>query len=621
MITLGCSHATDTDTIDLQQTPATNPKASLKLVTKPAEGRDTDSYVFTFTSATDARSEQGQITGILRDAIASLTSHNVQAVRKAQPNPSAQAGQTSNTNVRPVSALIKPVDSWYDDNNLKNDAALQRSLLEADPMLLQRFTESSRDRPESITVLQFSLQFWSSRLHLLRAHAIEKAQNQSDYNVLPEIKERITPAQREGEPDTKVLELSADQIKLLFKQYPVIRMAYNDNVPKINAGKFWNDFFNSRLLKKLRGHRLTDQDKADPIFDKYLDYREAGPATNIHIPHFIDLEGNEQNHSQKKGNQPEAEMRPGTHEKVPILRMLNGLSDKLLSAVAPSDGEAHAPVGLDEEAYDQLQLRDLQAYDGDNRVKLNIADQKQFLSQDSSDQLSADAIRYSNQSPAHTLAKTRAMLDFSTSPNAPMTNVDLAKEIGGLDDSDDSDDEADVGGDARPTHAVGFGKRSALTAASVSMCKSLHDHKSEEPIASAATFGLSQGTFDELTMTQHTTIEFLHFFWTLYLSGDGARTGELAGLIETLDKSTDSIQAVGKRAEDERSVSVKRIDQQIQSARDGSAKRRRLELELERLGGGDKAVRKIMAPTIQALSEATRQYRVTYEAQTAAASV
>ena len=51
-----------------------------------------------------------------------------------------------------------------------------------------RPTQSLREKPETVTVPQFTAQFWSTRLHLLRAHAIEKAQKEGEYNVLPEIK-------------------------------------------------------------------------------------------------------------------------------------------------------------------------------------------------------------------------------------------------------------------------------------------------------------------------------------------------------------------------------------------------------------------------------------------------
>ena len=157
----------------------------------------------------------------------------------------------------------KASDGWYDDNRLRSDFDLQRSLLEANQVLRQRFNESLRDKPESITISQFSTQFWSTRLHLLRAHAIEKAQTQGDYNVLPEIKFKRVPAEKEGEPDKLMLNLAKEQINLIFKQYAVVRQAYNDNVPQIDQNAFWSRFFTSRLLKKLKGEKITDQDSTD----------------------------------------------------------------------------------------------------------------------------------------------------------------------------------------------------------------------------------------------------------------------------------------------------------------------------------------------------------------------
>ena len=49
----------------------------------------------------------------------------------------------------------------------------------------------------------------------------------------------------------------------------------------------------------------------------------------------MDIEGNEQNLSQKKGNAPDLTMRPTRTENVPIIKTLNSLSLKLVDLVAP----------------------------------------------------------------------------------------------------------------------------------------------------------------------------------------------------------------------------------------------------------------------------------------------
>lgn len=81
---------------------------------------------------------------------------------------------------------------------------------------------------------------------------------------------------------------------------------------------------------------------------------------SAHVPHIIDIEGNEENHSQRKGNQPDFTMRPSSVDRVPIIRTLNNLSEKLLLKVAPNDVDPSLPIGVDEETYNELALRDLQ---------------------------------------------------------------------------------------------------------------------------------------------------------------------------------------------------------------------------------------------------------------------
>ena len=342
----------------MQQTPATSAKIALKVVVQSAGSPESENHVFSFLSAT-GRQEQETITGVLRDAISAVKAGTTKLpAAPALPAVQDDSGQSAAMAIaQAVSAgAKKATEGWYDDNSLKNDIDLQRSLLSTNEALRQRFNESLRDKPESISISQFSTQFWSTRLHHLRAHAIEKAQTQGDYNVLPEIKFKRITAEREGEPDKLMLNLAKEQVKLIFKQYPIVREAYNDNVPQIDQNQFWSRFFMSRLLKRLKGEKITDQDGPDPIFDKYLEFRESAPKNTAPVPNFIDLEGNEQNHSQRKGNRPDETMRPGNLDKVPILRVLNNLSEKMLSQVAPADGDTHGPVGMDAVSYTHLTL-------------------------------------------------------------------------------------------------------------------------------------------------------------------------------------------------------------------------------------------------------------------------
>lgn len=514
-----------------------------------------------------------------------------------------------------VSAIPKAADSWYDDARLKSDIELQRSLLEANPALRSRFEESLRDRPASISIVQFSTQFWSTRLHLLRAHAIEKAQYQGDYNVLPEIQFKRIPAEKDGEPDKLMLNLAKEQVKLIFKQYPLVREAYNANVPQMDQNTFWSRFFMSRLLKKLKGEKITDADAPDPVFDRYLGYREKGPTNIGYIPHFIDLEGNEQNHSQRQGNRPDETMRPGSFEKVPILRVLNNLSEKMMAQVAPADGALHGPIGMDEDTYNELQLRDLQDEVGDNRVTLNIKDQQRLLAGEKGNKKSNEAVLYSRQSPNEVLAALRSELQPSSRDSFGIGSLSLEQAIGVQEDSDDSDDEVDDQGGRAQRQSTRIGSRGSLKDATKDILSSISTRRALASVDPMSTLELSQSTFDTVAMTNNTTIEFLHYFWTLFLSGDGSRSNELAKLVETLDKSVDRLAAVSKMAEDEKAQKVDRLKRQMQTLNERSNKRRRLEVDLGSIGGGRRVVEEMTAPTMKALATATGQYRKAFEEQ------
>ena len=52
-----------------------------------------------------------------------------------------------------------------------------------------------------------------------------------------------------------------------------------------------------------------------------------------------------------------------------------------------------------------------------------------------------------------------------------------------------------------------------------------------------------------LTMTHNPTVEFLHYFHTVFRSGDPERAGELATLAQTLESSVRRVEAVAEEAE------------------------------------------------------------------------
>lgn len=581
----------------------------LKIFAQAPGATALETHVFSFTSTSTARAEA--------DAIKDALSAAIQAAKSGAATPlGGGVGGGTSAAMAIASAVAstpgsgRDLNTWYDDGRLKSDVELQQSLLKADPVLSKTLVESLRTKPESITNSQFTSQFWSTRVHMLRAHAIEKNQTRGAYNVLSTIKPRTV--------DNAVrLSISKEQIQLIFNQHPLVKRVYDENVPKLSEEAFWSRFFQSRLFKKLKGEKIGESDPTDPVLDRYLRHDEDAEhhkrLLSAHVPHIIDIEGNEENHSQRKGNQLDWTMRPASADKVPIIRTLNTLSEKIMSHVAPADVDPSQPIGMDEETFNELALRDLQGDAEENRIILRIKDQTRFLSDaaDKENNLSADARLYAKQDPRKVLALLRK--DLSPDDNDAAT-LNLDQAIGAdLDsDSDDADD-ADAP-TPRPTHV---GSKSRLAGATAQILAAIQQRRSQtadddnitqsSPTTSTTTTGLSPTLFDRLSLTHATTTEFLHHFWAAFLSGDAERAGEVAKLVESLSRAMDRIRAVADDAEKERAAEIERVRRQVKEVYERTG--RKMRVRLEEVGGGRGVVERMMGPTVRAIEVAGERYR------------
>jgi len=455
-------------------------------------------------------------------------------------------------------------DDQVSNARLIADINLQKSLLESSPELRQRFNESLKAKPNTITISQFSSEFWSSRVHMLRAHAIEKSQRQGAYNVLSEIKTK----------DGK-LNLSREQIQLIFKQHPLVMRVYNALTPHpFNETDFWSKFFASKLFKKLKGEKLTEMDADIPEMDQYLTADEDAGRTRqfvvSHIPRFIDIEGNEQNHSQRKGNAPDFTLRPNSLDKVPILRVLNNMSEQMMGNVEPADEEMFAPVGqLDEEEFRQLQDKFLQNTAEDNRIALKIKDQQRFFSGE----------RQRERRPSKAVKPEAVLRDVDNDLRASRP---LFTEF-------NSDEEQQA--------------RSATQ----NIMKTLKQRAEELTTGSQTQPNLSAASTSAALLTHNTTIEFLHYFWAVYQSGDEARAGELQSLAGALEKALERAAAVAADAEAERQDALARLRQRADEVARRTGKRRRL--DTAGVVAGKDAVEDVLRATVRAVRFADAEYK------------
>jgi transcription initiation factor TFIIH subunit 1 len=469
---------------------------------------------------------------------------------------------------------------------LKLDFGLQESLMREDPSLRKTFLEAQKTKPESISNTQFTSQFWSSRVHLLRAHAITKGQNRGSYNVLSSLKRE--------EGGTK-MSLTKEHVHLIFAQYPLMTRVYDEVVPKkYNEVEFWSKFFQSRLYIKLRGERIRNEmDPTDRVLDHYLDAPELTGLRQgtqaMHVPRIIDLEGNEEHHSQRKGNMPEMDLRPQALSKAPIIRTLNALSEKLMEHVVPSAVDPSRPIGMDEETYNNIRLRDLQNDPEQHRIRLNIRDQSHFFSNEPGGQPDNSDAGHSQIDASMAIKKVCADIT-KTFPQAGARTITF-----GLDDPIKEDSAGEDG--------------KALSASSTAIAHIMelvrqHRAQTEEIPASS---GLSKEVYERLILTQATTTEFLSQFWSAFLSGDASRVKEITSLVESLDRAMDRIKTVADAAEEERNEIIRRTQKQADDILKRTGKKQRI--DYKRIGGGAEVVKQLLGPITKAVGNATARYR------------
>lgn len=193
-------------------------------------------------------------------------------------------------------------------------------------------------------------EFWSTRIQSLRSFAIQRNQKRGPFNVLSTIK---PTASSDNEVNVNV---TRDKIREIFIQYPIVKKAYNDQVPKLSEGEFWSRFFSSKLFRNLRGEKVNFHDRGDVIIDKYLQYDldydgeeddkeinnlldETGTMKiklfhdSVHpIDRALDLKANDDD-CKLGGNKPDITMKLDQDPQlVNILRTMNRLSRRMMDS-------------------------------------------------------------------------------------------------------------------------------------------------------------------------------------------------------------------------------------------------------------------------------------------------
>ncbi|KAM3554220.1 hypothetical protein ARSEF4850_006557 [Beauveria asiatica] len=579
---------------NLQQTPDGAPKVMLKIFEQNPKGGDAITYLFHFNTD-EAKKEATSFKDVLSRLLSEARSVDPSVPRPAgssTPQGASGAGGSASATMAFASSVNTQQSSarWFDDQQLKADIELQRSLMKKDLGLNETYMDALSTKPEFISVAAFNSQFWSTRINLLRAHAIESNQKKGPYNVLSTVKPRTVDGEMK-------LNISVEQVQMIFAQHPLVKRIYNENVPKLSEADFWSRFFLSRLSKKLRGERGTENDTTDAIFDKY-DINEnlqnvQSKIMSQQVPHIIDIEANEENQGGfRSGNAKDVEMRPRAN--IPIVKTLNSLSEKIMANVAPSD----TPNDDRAEYYRELALRDLRGDAQEHRIMLSVKEQNKFFAKHHSSP-SSNIQDFSKQNPATVLLKMQGVFN-SVDVNAT-TGIDLQAAINIDDGSDSEEDE--------PPKKKQSSSRRAIIGAEKDVLNGILQQRSQKygHASDAKTpMGLPATIVERCALTHATTVEFLHQFWDAFLSGDPDRAGELQYLAESLKRSTSRIQVVADDAATERDETIRRTKQEIRDHFEKTGKKIRWKSDM--VGGGRDAVIKMMQPTLNALTKAQADY-------------
>jgi transcription initiation factor TFIIH subunit 1 len=594
----------------------------LKLFEKaqPSGGADPATYLFHFNSTGDPRAEANAVRDVLSRLIADLRTQDP-GVPQASKARQAEADSASNGEAGGLSAAMsfasavnsrKTATNWFDDDQLKMDVALQLSLMKQDKDLQQVYLDARQTKPETVSDASFNLQFWSTRVDVLRAHAIDSSQKKGSYNVLSTVKPRTVDGEMK-------LNISVEQVQLIFQQHPLVKRIYDESVPKkLNETEFWSRFFLSRLSKRLRGERVTENEASDGLFDKYNPEEDtAAFASKImaqqHVPHIIDLEGNEENQGGvKSGNRKDVEMRP--RARVPIMQTLNSLSEKIMADVAPSDRDLDTATGADDTTFsEQLALRDLQGPAEQYRIVLNAREQTQFFSDQGGKVVGSEVLDGGTQPAQEVLFEVSADLEMLEDDGAG--GIDLHKSIG-VDNSSDSNGDSDSdeqGSASRPRHAsTRIARREAQSQILDGFARKraeMYGHDSD----STSPMGIPPTLAKRCYLTNATTTEFLSQFWKALLSGDPSRAQELAYHAESLKRSTQRIEAIAAEAEELRQQTIQQKRQEILDHYKRT--NRKIKWKPDSVQGGRSAVLALLAPTVTGLKYALELYTKALEAE------
>lgn len=534
---------------NVQASLATSEKLLIRIQHQNAGDAEAQKTVFSFTNKMIMETFRNALKQILERQKAS------QEVTKQAKNLHLQVSQTKDS----LEEILDPV-------KLLNHAELQQRLLTSEPKLKKLFTEA---------VIRNGLdpqEFWKTRLQLLGTFALKDKAKRGPYNVLSTIALVATS-------DNKVnINVTREKIQSIFDQYPIVRKAYEDNVPRIPEGEFWNRFFTSKLFRKLKGEIPSKNEKGDMILDNYLkltddeiqqmddddrkkklqEKGEYDPEVNMNqVSRLYDVEGNDEDNSQKLGNLPDFTMKPqNDRQVVSIMKGYNRLSKKLVEDVE------------DEENYKRAKIRKLNPEEEVNE------ETRELLIKDLEPSAEADfqelMVRKTNEIQNNGIFNDTNDADLVTMIDDMKTyfphngSVELASVYSAKDSIDAANREIYtmvINNARRPKQIWQISNSTQRAAPAVVELLAVPQSTSQMDQAGAfEKVKLKAESIETLRLVHITSEEFLKHFWLHFNSGDPAQANTTRKLYMSVNKCVQRIHAaIESVSESENDVNTKEI--------------------------------------------------------------
>ncbi|XBW38634.1 hypothetical protein QEN19_004222 [Hanseniaspora menglaensis] len=345
----------------MQATPASSIKMMLKLIGKMnaeqiKEGVKEPVSVFQFNN----RMVMDAIKDTLQIIIARYKDNEVYEQKMAKEKESETLRGNSSNLIN-----TETLDDSLTLSNLLSNLQLQQQFLKSNPAMSKKFQEA---------VIKNKLpakEFWATRISELRSFALSNSQKFGPYNVLSTIKPVASS-------DNKVnVSVTKEKLGAILATYPIVRVAFNDNVPKhFHEQEFWARFFQSNLFRKLRGELIMANSRGDVVIDKYLEREvemnieeDKEHLSQVKVSKILDLEGNMEDNSAKFPSKLDFTMRYGadpqgqTEGVLDILKGMNRLSEKLMNSLQNEYGRSKKRKREEEESEGEDRLDDDEGFD------------------------------------------------------------------------------------------------------------------------------------------------------------------------------------------------------------------------------------------------------------------